>query len=144
MTKLYSNGALWQVPGRQDKTAERIDIPNSPDQLAAWLNDRRVSPAGSELAGVVPMNSAADELLEEIRGPSADGIEPIGNPNRCANCKAVLIATPEGADKAAISRTLTQIGDWMDTAPDWALMNLVEIINEKAADYRNRQKGRAN
>lgn len=40
--KLYHNGSAWQLPGQQDKAAKRADVPNSPADLAAWLNDRRV------------------------------------------------------------------------------------------------------
>lgn len=139
MTKLYHNGALWQVPGRQDKAAERIDVPGPPDALAAWLNDRRVMPEGSELAGIVPVNAAADELLEEIRPPA---IDTAALRNRCPECKALVIATPEGADKAAIGRSITRISDWLDTAPDWAINRLSELMLEKADDHRNR--GRVN
>jgi hypothetical protein len=32
----------WQVPGKQDKKAERVDVPGSPAELAAWLNVRGV------------------------------------------------------------------------------------------------------
>lgn len=44
MTKLYHGpaGQGWQVPGEQDRKAARVDVPNSPGDLASWLNARRV------------------------------------------------------------------------------------------------------
>jgi hypothetical protein len=47
--KLYHNGQLegWQIPGKQDKRADRFDVPSSPAELAAWLNHRRVGPSGA-------------------------------------------------------------------------------------------------
>lgn len=60
MTKLYHNGQRegWQIPGEQDKSAHRIDVPSSPAELASWLNLRRVGPTGSTLA-----QEKADEQL---------------------------------------------------------------------------------
>lgn len=40
--KLYHWLGRWQLPGQQDKGASRIDIPNTPAEMAAWLNERRV------------------------------------------------------------------------------------------------------
>jgi hypothetical protein len=47
----------WQVPGKQDKKAERVDVPGSPDDLAAWLNARRVP--------VAPCNTADEGRASE-------------------------------------------------------------------------------
>jgi hypothetical protein len=41
--KLYMQpDGTWQIPGQQDRKAERIDIPNTPIELCAWLNERGV------------------------------------------------------------------------------------------------------
>lgn len=44
MTKLYHGpeGQGWQIPGAQDRKAARVDVPSSPAELAAWLNERHV------------------------------------------------------------------------------------------------------
>jgi hypothetical protein len=77
MPKLYHHADAWQVPGRQDRKAKRVDVPSSPPELAAWLNSRRVPLEGDAFDGLVPGNTAADELLGEIRGQAAaDGEQP--------------------------------------------------------------------
>ena len=144
MTKLYHGAdGTWQVPGQQDKKAARVDVPNPPAELAAWLNERRVSLTG--LAGE-PMATPFDDMSEEeIAGLCVEFIEAgptdADRRNRCPECKALLIATPEGADKAAIGRTIDRITDWMQAAPDWALDRITENLTEIAAELRNR--GRA-
>lgn len=40
--KLYHFCRDWFIPGQQPKGASRVDIPNSPSELCAWLNHRRV------------------------------------------------------------------------------------------------------
>ncbi len=44
MTKLYVEGpdCTWTVPGQQSRSALRVDVPNGPAELAAWLNARCV------------------------------------------------------------------------------------------------------
>jgi hypothetical protein len=42
MAKLYYRAGQWQVPGYQDKGAERVDVPTSPETLASWLQARSV------------------------------------------------------------------------------------------------------
>lgn len=60
MTKLYHGpeGQGWQIPGQQDRKAARVDVPSSPAELAAWLNERAV-PATS-----APCNTATIDELE--------------------------------------------------------------------------------
>lgn len=144
MPKLYHSGQLegWQVPGKQDKHAERIDVPSAPEQLAAWLNHRRVGPTGAAAeherqAEQLEPDSAADLQL-------ASAGDATGNPNRCAVCKSRLIATEAGADKAAISRELAAIADWIGTAPTWAVERLVELVNDEAVMTATAKQRRAN
>jgi hypothetical protein len=73
MPKLYHHAASWQVPGRQDRKATRVDVPSQPAELAAWLNARRVPLEGDAFDGLVPGNAAADELLGALRDPQLSG-----------------------------------------------------------------------
>lgn len=41
--RLYLHQGVWQVPGKQDRHAERVDIPTDTAGLCAWLNDREDS-----------------------------------------------------------------------------------------------------
>lgn len=72
MSKLYHHAGSWQLPGKQDKHAERIDVPNQPEQLAAWLNERQVPP----IAGEEPeqqLSGAPDEgRFWEVGPPTKD------------------------------------------------------------------------
>lgn len=82
MAKLYHEGDQWVVPGTQGRAAVRADVPNSPDALAAWLNDRGVpvapgaepKPTGLAVAGdhcePVPAdrNLSADTITEWLLG----------------------------------------------------------------------------
>jgi hypothetical protein len=74
MPKLYHHQSAWQIPGQQDRKATRVDVPNAPAALAAWLNSRRVPLEGDAFDGLVPGNAPARELLEELR--TGDGGEP--------------------------------------------------------------------
>lgn len=137
MTKLYFNlEGRWQIPGQQDPQAERVDVPNPPAELAAWLNDRNASPNTKA--------TRADPIELDVAPCNTAGEEPaIGNPNRCSKCKAILSATIAGADASAISRDLDAIADWMIEAPTWALDRLSEICRDRAAEFAN-AAGRAN
>ena len=42
MPKLYLQNGTCIVPGSQDRTAVRHDIPAVPAELAAWLNEREI------------------------------------------------------------------------------------------------------
>jgi hypothetical protein len=72
MPKLYHHAEGWQVPGRQDKKAIRVDVPSTPPELAAWLNARRVPLEGDAFDGLVPCNTAADELIGSLRAQPSE------------------------------------------------------------------------
>ena len=40
--KLYHNGDVWQLPGKQDKKAIKVEVPTAAADLAEFLNDRNV------------------------------------------------------------------------------------------------------
>lgn len=157
MTKLYHGPAGWQIPGAQLKTAAKVEVPSSPAPLAAWLNSRRVPLEGDAFDGLVPGNAPARDLLEEVRygippiaaelderkagnQEARDRLEAINQRTRCPECKAMLIATAEGADKAAISRTIDRIVDWVSAAPDWAAMRLSEELRARGDEFEGMVK----
>lgn len=73
MPKLYYNGHTWQVPGQQDSTAERIDVPTSPADAAAWLNARGVLAHAGSPARPLPsqLTEAHNPELEQHVGKCA-------------------------------------------------------------------------
>jgi hypothetical protein len=146
MPKLYHNGQLegWQTPGKQDKHAARIDVPSSPEELAAWLNHRRVGPSGAAAEAerqAEPFEGFEADLELHAERQLASAAESAGNPNRCAVCKSRLIATEAGADKAAISRELAAIAEWITTAPTWAIERLTEYVATRPSRRRPPSRG---
>ena len=67
MPKLYNHEGSWQIPGQQDRKARRVDVPSSPAELAAWLNDRNVT--ADETAALA---FASEALAVTGRGPLTD------------------------------------------------------------------------
>lgn len=86
--KLYHNhqaasGSKWELPGKQDRKAERVDVPAAPAELAAWLNSRRVPREGDAFDGLVPGNEPARELLAAMReAPEGARQWELGAPTR--------------------------------------------------------------
>lgn len=144
--KLYHNGKGegWQIPGQQDKGATRVDVPNSPADLCAWLNARRVPAAelhvwqtggqGTDGANLLhhvadelePLNDAAAELLEEVRRlPRAPGFC-----DACGQSSAGKLKLSQGADVETVVA-------WMMGAQDWQLRSIAAAINELSAELEN-------
>ncbi|MGE0178954.1 MAG: hypothetical protein AB7O91_03935 [Sphingomonas sp.] len=73
MTKLYHDAGAWVVPGEQGRGAERVDVPGSPAELAAWLNDRDVQPVA---AAPAEAPEAADDEPTPRRGDRY--VSPLG------------------------------------------------------------------
>lgn len=112
MTKLYHDaGEGWQIPGQQSKAAERIDVPNPPAELAAWLNARQVPPEGDAFDGLVPGNAAAHELLAEFRGhkpePQLASAPAIPRPPSCGELVEFVL---DGATVAEVELIFSAIG----------------------------------
>lgn len=153
MTKLYHGPAGWQHPGTQLKTARKVEVPNSSAPLAAWLNERLVPIAPPEGA-IEDLLFGGQAVVRTNGDGTADRIEPsefyapapddeaaaVDRRTRCPECKALLIATAAGADRAAIGRTVERIANWLDTAPDWAVTRLAEELQERSAAIRDRGK----
>lgn len=139
MTKLYHEAGSWIVPGKQGKAAERGDVPNSPDGLAAWLNSRRVPLAGDVFDGLVPLNDAAHDLLAEAREgagdpPPASSAEHIEQRrmamDRCPRCNS----TPRGADLLLKGEEKDAVVDWIDQADElWQLEAVALAVKDRLA-----------
>jgi hypothetical protein len=129
MPKLYHNSARWQVPGQQDKTAERIDVPASPAELAAWLDARGVPPhAGTSRLTVSPAFAADTAELIDVIDASAAKHEAS---DRCGACSRLLVATERGAELLRNGREAEAIAEWLADAPTWAVARVQEAISER-------------
>jgi hypothetical protein len=158
--KLYHNGTTegWQIPGQQDKKAERIDVPSSPADLAAWLNHRRVGPSGATAeqerreesadvaAGGAVLTAADVDQVNERRptflGPlSAEEIErhriAAGQCPKCGNTALYLRSLDE-----------TAVCEWLETAELERIQRVVEharaIVRERGAALEPGAKEKAN
>jgi hypothetical protein len=137
MTKLYHNGEPegWQIPGAQDRKAERIDVPNPPAELAAWLNERDVSPrvpapnsthAGEfdDAPSVAELLDAADRAERE-RGPKV--------PGKCDACGR----SAAGALKLARGNDLDALAEWLegiDIDELWVMQRAGELFRDHARE----------
>ena len=80
MPKLYHQNGTWIVPGSQDRTAVRHDIPAVPAELAAWLNERETpasvplppQPAETTAPTAQPPSSPATLTLDTIAAWTLD------------------------------------------------------------------------
>lgn len=139
MPKLYHNGTSWQLPGQQDKTALRFDVPGSPAELAAWLNDRHVPVAVD--GGFTWLDDAPPAPTDEA--PIASTGPIAGDPSRCAACKArTIVATEAGAGKLAISREVDQVTAWIAELPElWALQRVAEALKDRTGQFAGAEQG---
>lgn len=131
MPKLYHQpGAGWIVPGQQDKAAVRVDVPNSPGELADWLNDRAVSIVAGVTAFDTHQDEPTAEPIEEIRGAA-------GDPARCSSCSSLLSLTKAGALATAGSADLTALEEWLGTINAdrlFLLQRAAEAVKARAAE----------
>jgi hypothetical protein len=151
MTKLYHGpeGQGWQIPGQQDRKAARLDVPSSPADLAAWLNERAVpadpaacntatideleaADAGAVLtaADVAKVNADRPTFLPDL---SADEIErrrmAIGQCPKCATVKPNWMrAAIDGIASASIDE----------------LEAVANAIRDHTTDLNQLTKGKAN
>lgn len=155
MTKLYSNDAgAWQVPGKQDKKAERVDVPSSPEELAAWLNERRVTRKpleGAELVGAIlshnpeaPPIPAADGAViteEELERVNAQRPTFLGKLTAAEieRHRMAINQCPKCGNSAGYLHSLeeTKVCDWLETADLDRIQRVVEharmIVRDRGA-----------
>jgi hypothetical protein len=130
MTKLYHSSELdgWQIPGQQDRKAERVDVPSSPADLADWLNARFVSPRVSAELEEAAFQNSIDTAAEQRTHDDPLGLEleaRSSGPRVPGHCDACGRSTA-GALKLQQGNELEVIGYWIDTAELWAIEQLVE------------------
>ena len=128
MPKLYHHEGRWQVPGQQDRKAARVEVPTSPEPLAAWLNGRHVA------TGEYPADLLAGpptQFPTEFDAQLAEPCNTADPSNRCARCQSILTFNPEGARALAHGAMLDRIDFWLDDAPLWAINRLNEIVADK-------------
>lgn len=120
MPKLYHHAGSWQLPGKQDRKAERVDVPDRAPELCAWLNARRV-----------PLE--ADELGEELDTQLASEPEPPAPP------------PPTPAIKPpAIGASADELVDWLfDHASNSQIHDVMSAITDRFAEAikHTREKG---
>jgi hypothetical protein len=162
MTKLYHGpeGFGWQIPGKQERAAARVDVPNSPEELAEWLNVRWVQrdahdPTLSEVLDLERAKQREDDL--QLSGRPTEGRfwevgPPTKDPPRLS--PAFLGDLASGAEfvpvtKAAeIDRLLQrcpkchggELGHflhWLAAAPAADLERARTLIDENLADRLN-------
>jgi hypothetical protein len=142
MPKLYHDTVEgWQVPGQQAKTATRIDVPNAPVELAAWLNARvHIVEPIAELLGE---DFDRSDPVGEAPPPPIATSPVAGDPSRCAACKArTIVATEAGAGKLAIARELDQVTAWIAELPElWALQRVAEALKDRTGQFSAAEQG---
>lgn len=134
MTKLYHGpeGFGWQIPGKQEKKATKVEVPNAPAELADWLNDRWVQPDRSDpsLAELLQLEDIRDrehepQLAGEPKRPKV--------PGHCDACGR----SSAGTLKLAIGNGVDQLEAWAETVDVtnlWALGRASEIILNRARE----------
>lgn len=125
MTKLYHGAGGWQVPGQQDKDAQRVDVPNPPELLAAWLNER-----GVQADGTIPDH-------EVVPTGSTFDTPPASDP--CPKCKM----TPRHAKTIAQHRLRSADTEakerWiLEEADPWTLGRLAGAVAMRFRDLAER------
>jgi hypothetical protein len=137
MPKLYHHAGSWQLPGQQDRQAKRVDVPNVPAELAAWLNARRVpATAVDELI----RNAALDRIDAEAAGVE---LEPI--PQLASEAKPPAPPPPAPAIKPpAIGASADELVDWLfDHASNSQIHDVMSAITDRFAEAikHTREKG---
>jgi hypothetical protein len=131
MTKLYHGAEGWQIPGQQDKKAERVDIPTAPAELAAWLNERHVWAIAREIdSDQVGMTGDYPDLTIEELEQLGEGDPQLASerkpmaPGFCPECGL----SRAGALKLGLGNDVAAIEEWVATAEPWALQRVADAI----------------
>jgi hypothetical protein len=134
MPKLYHENGGWTVPGTQGRWAQRVDVPNTPFDLAMWLNARAVPP---DKIGDVPVQRATDVtgpvgegVIEELRESGYLAPQRPKVPGRCDACGR----SAAGTLKLSCGHDLDELGAWLeDVQLDqlWMLQRAAELIRDR-------------
>lgn len=129
--KLYHNGEPegWQVPGKQNRKAERIDVPTTPVEAAAWLNARDVPPL-AEPARPIPGGDFDDEPETQL-APQAKRVMAPGFCPECGRSAAGALKLGQGAD-------IETVIAWAESAETWQLERVAEAIRQHSVELIER------
>lgn len=127
MPKLYHHEGRWLVPGQQDRKAARVDVPASPPDLAAWLNERDVRPDTGKPEGWLSF----EQIDQHYSNAEPQLAEACNTSSRCSKCNALLLATEAAAQSQAHGNMLAAISEWLDGAPLWAVDSLEVQLAER-------------
>lgn len=115
MAKLYYHEGQWQLPGQQDKKAQRVDVPNEPKSLMGWLNARRVRAEEPD-----PIDTPDRETWAEAQGEVAPT-----PPER----------DPQEAQLMNRSRTAQEIVEFiLDEAAVHQVENIMQALGTRVAE----------
>lgn len=162
--KLYHIDAEgWQLPGKQSRGAERVEVPITAPALCAWLNARRVPLKGVEQLASVPV-----ELTDYTPPEGAAFTFTVGPPTRdpprvspaflgdlaagaefvpvarAAEIDRLLQRCPKCHHSADAALTLAKgeeietILTWAAEAPTWAVAQLATRLAELAEQITER------
>lgn len=135
MTKLYyvpREG--WTVPGKQPKGAIRVDPPNNPEELAAWLNVRAVgpNPAGAAPLLADPMDAEGTADLPERRDRGDAAGDKPQHPGHCPRCDMA----PANAALLVENENYAAIADWIGTARPAHVEQLFGLLGARFHELR--------
>lgn len=167
--KLYHNGEPegWQIPGKQDRKAERIDVPSSPADLAAWLNVRDVSPRATPHGIMAPeledftaqdREDHTGDAAAYLRGPIAGAVITEAEVDRVNASRPTFLPRLDAAEierrrmaldrcpkcnsAAAVEIGVDQVLAWIHTAEAEQLERVAAAVKDEAAELG--EQGRAN
>jgi hypothetical protein len=132
--KLYYDCGAWTVPGKQSRQADRVAVPGTPGDLAAWLNERAVP--------LLPFSTMAeafshgDEQLQLASEPTDLEPQLASEPPRpkvAGHCDACGLSTASALTLQK-GNEIDTIIEWAAEAPDWAVARLAERIVELSAE----------
>lgn len=138
--KLYHNGDVWQLPGKQDKKAIKVEVPTAAADLAEFLNARHV-PAG-------PIET--DDMDEEEFSEFVEKHDPPINMATAAIAAGLVTGKPTYAEQFAAARqaerqTQFRTDEIVDFLYDTASVNQVSqihaAIGTRFAEAIKSQKG---
>lgn len=135
MPKLYHENGGWTVPGTQGRWAQRVDVPNTPFDLAVWLNARAVPP---DKIGDVPVQRLASEITNWVEQgceePPQDLIERVTKQPRVAGFCDACGRSAAGTLKLSCGHDLDELGAWLDDVQLdqlWMLQRAAELIRDR-------------
>lgn len=137
--KLYYWLGQWQLPGQQDKGADKVDVPTDAAGLCAWLNERKVPIC-------LPLNPPPEPAWHGSGDPAAREAEPIpvvlpvrNNDPECPKCKFKRSWAEDFAKKQARAATIEGRAAWIEDEAD--LNTVSRLATAVALRFQDIAKG---